>query len=336
MSSAVLQTYVIAEMACSHDGDVLHAKAIIDGAGSAGANAIQFQIWQAKNMMAPTHKDFPLLQKIELSYAQWEDLYLYSKQRFPKMDVIACVYDTESIGFCDELEVDAYKIHNADLTNPLLVKQVARSQRRIDLSVGGALPNEIEACLGWIRSINKSEIWMMYGLQNFPTSPSEISIGHLLALSKQYDCPVGYQDHSDPEDLAAYWLPAVAVSQGVRVIEKHMTHDRSKKGVDHQAALNPDEFDRFVKMIRGVEIATRSTSTERALSQAEEQYRQYARKSILFARDLPSGHTLTENDFLFLRADTMGVSPHLAEGYLGKQLTKTVNQYEHLSDEVVA
>ena len=47
--------YVIAEMACSHDGDPALARRIVDGAGAAGANAIQFQIWQLEDMMVGHH-----------------------------------------------------------------------------------------------------------------------------------------------------------------------------------------------------------------------------------------------------------------------------------------
>ena len=36
-------TYIIAEMACSHEGDPALARKIIDGAGQAGADSIQSQ-----------------------------------------------------------------------------------------------------------------------------------------------------------------------------------------------------------------------------------------------------------------------------------------------------
>src|SRR5258708_32471214 len=47
--------YVIAEMACSHEGDPALARTIIDAAGHAGADAVQFQIWLAKDLMGPPH-----------------------------------------------------------------------------------------------------------------------------------------------------------------------------------------------------------------------------------------------------------------------------------------
>jgi N,N'-diacetyllegionaminate synthase len=327
--------YVIAEMACSHEGDSMLAKRIIDAAGASGADAIQFQIWKANKIMSPQHKDYALLQRIELSYTKWHDLYSHAKREFPAMDVIACIYDLDSLDFAHELGVNAYKIHNADLTNPMLVKSMAKTQKRIDLSIGGAEQNEITQCLSWIRSVSNAAVWLMYGLQNFPTDASEINIQYMLDLNEHFKTQIGYQDHSDPEDPAAFWLPAAAVSNGIGVIEKHITHDRSFKGVDHEAALNPDQFRRFVKMIRDLEQSHQGLPFPKTLSQAEIKYRRYARKSALFSRALSAGHQLGAKDLVFLRSDDMGISPHDAEKHVGKYLSRAVSEHEALSEEVL-
>ena len=67
-------TYIIAEMACSHDGKLELGKKIIDGAGQANANAIQFQIWSVADMVVPHHPDYNKLAQIELSHEEWTEL----------------------------------------------------------------------------------------------------------------------------------------------------------------------------------------------------------------------------------------------------------------------
>ena len=121
-------TYIIAEMACSHEGDPDLAVKIIDGAGKAGADAIQFQIWSLKDMVIPQHNDHDILSSIELSRDQWQQLRDYSKETYPEMDIIACVYESESVDFSMSLGVDAFKIHSADLSNPDFIKRSKSAQ----------------------------------------------------------------------------------------------------------------------------------------------------------------------------------------------------------------
>ena len=60
--------FVVAEMACSHDGSIQLAKRIINGAGKSNADAIQLQIWSVKEMMTPDRSEFKILSKIEFSF----------------------------------------------------------------------------------------------------------------------------------------------------------------------------------------------------------------------------------------------------------------------------
>ena len=130
--------YLIAEMACSHEGDPKLARKIIDGAGQAGANAIQFQIWLLKDIMVPHHPDYERVKRIELPHEAWADLAAHVPDRYPEMQIIACVGERSIVDFAESISLDAYKLHSADLSNPYLVKYVAGTGKRIDLSVGAS------------------------------------------------------------------------------------------------------------------------------------------------------------------------------------------------------
>ena len=156
------RTYIIAEMACSHEGDPELARKIIDGAGQAGADAVQFQIYSQVERVVPQHPDFDLLGKLELSKVQWTDLSSYIRDRYPPMNIIACVYERGSVDFAEAIDVDAYKLHSADLSNPNLVKYVAATGKRIDLSVGASTLDEIAKAINWIHEASNQQIWLMY------------------------------------------------------------------------------------------------------------------------------------------------------------------------------
>jgi len=325
------ETYIIAEMACSHEGDPALARKIIDGAGQAGADAIQFQIWKLSEMMVPHHPDFPKVAEIELSYPEWTDLTTYVRNHYPHMEITACVYERTTVDFCEELNIDAYKLHSADLSNPFLVEYVACTGKRIDLSVGASTLDEIATAIEWIRSASDSEIWLMYGYQNFPTPTDAIHMRYMANLRDLFQLPVGYQDHSDAETEAAFWLPAAALGLEVDVLEKHITHDRSYKGIDHEAALNPDEFAQFVAMIHTVDRALGS-GVPRPFSEEEMKYRKYSKKSLVASRDLPVGTQITTSDLLFMRADKLGLPPDQAQRLIGRSTKRRIPAY-HLVQE---
>jgi N,N'-diacetyllegionaminate synthase len=327
--------YIIAEMACSHEGDPALARKIIDGAGKAGADAIQFQIWTLKDIMVPHHPDYDMVAKLELSRQEWEELAAYVRSGYEKLHIIACVNEPGGIDFCEGINVDAYKLHSSDLSNPEIIKYVAATGKRIDLSVGASTLNEIQAAIQWIRETSDSHIWMMYGYQNFPTPTDAVHLDYMAALRDLFQLPIGYQDHSDAEAAGAFWLPAAAAGMGVDILEKHITHDRSLKGIDHEAALNPDEFLRFVAMVREIESA-RGVSLPRPFSEEELRYRKYSKKSIVAARDLSAGSALVRDDVFFMRSDSLGLPPDQFERLSGRTVKNDIAAYQLIQDDDVA
>src|SRR4051794_27789288 len=99
-------TIVIAEMACSHEGESRLARRIIDAAGRAGAQIIQFQIWQRDRMVVPHHPDYPKLARLELSQETWRELARYVWDEHPSLEIFACVTELKSVEFCESLGVD--------------------------------------------------------------------------------------------------------------------------------------------------------------------------------------------------------------------------------------
>src|ERR1044072_8102017 len=323
------RTHIIAEMACSHEGDPELGRKIIDGAGKAGADSIQFQIWDLKEMVVPHHPDYPMLTRIELSRDAWRELADYVRDRYPAMRIVACIYERSSVDFAESSAADAYKIHSADLSNPVLIKHVAQTNKRIDLSVGASTTGEMQAAL---ESINGRETWLMYGYQGFPTPTNAINLNYMMKLKQLFELPVGYQDHSDANLPAAFWLPAAALGLGVDVLDKHITHDRAYKGIDHEAALNPDEFARFVEMVREIEAA-RGYSTPRSFSPEEVKYRKYSKKSLVAARDLAEGHVIAADDLLFMRADSLGLTPDQAERLVGRERRRPIAAHHLVTED---
>ena len=157
----------------------------------------------------------------------------------------------------------------------------------------------------------------------------------MMKLKELFELLVGYQDHSDAENETSFWLPAAAVGMGVDILEKHVTHDRSFRGVDHEAALNPDEFTRFVNMVRTIE-AGKGVSIPKPFTTEELKYRHYVKKSIVAGSDLPIGKCLEPEDLEVMFAENMGIPPDQAHKLIGKVTLKDIPVYHLFAEEDVS
>ncbi|MDB4286948.1 N-acetylneuraminate synthase family protein, partial [Akkermansiaceae bacterium] len=233
-----------------------------------------------------------------------------------------------------ELGVDAFKLHTSELSNPEMIDKVAETGKRIDLSIGASSLDEIQKALTRIRSLSEAEIWLMYGYQNFPTDPRDVNLSYLQTLRDLFGLRVGYQDHTDADGQGAFWLPACAHGMGIDIQEKHITHDRSKKGCDHQAALNPDEFADFVGMVKLLDAAE-GVPHSRSFTEGEQKYRQYAKKSMVAARPIKKGATVQAADLKPMRASELGVPPDESHRLIGQIAAHDIETYELVTETEV-
>lgn len=326
------QIYIIAEMACSHEGDRNLAKKIIDGAGTARADVIQLQIWSLAHMMVPNRPEYEMVKGIEFNHNEWKELVNYSRNKYPDMDIFIFIYEHKSIDFTESLGVDGYKLSSSDLSNPYMIDGIAETGKPINLSIGASTLIEIQNAIERIRKRSESKITLMYGYQNFPTNIKDIHLNYMLKLKELFELPIGYQDHCDAETEAAFWVSALSVGMGVSVLEKHLTHDRSYKGIDHESALDPDEFKRFVNMVRQLESA-KGISVPKPFSLDEIKYRKFQKKSIVANHNLKIGTKIQIADIVFLRAEDLGLPPDQFEKVLGKKLNKDILAYQIIQEE---
>ncbi|HSX56007.1 MAG TPA: N-acetylneuraminate synthase family protein, partial [Sphingomonas sp.] len=111
-------------------------------------------------------------------------------------------------------------------------------------------------------------------------------------------------------------LPIAAVALGATVIEKHITLDRGLPGPDHRASLEPGEFAQMVQAIRNIEQAVSGDGIKRP-SPSEAKNRAIARKSIVAARDIAAGETLSVDNLTAKRPGT-GISPMRWDEVVGR------------------
>ena len=309
--------FVIAEAANSHEGSLETAKKLIRAAADAGADAVKFQKFVVEELLVSTHSDFHLFKSLQLKEEEWKELFDWGREL--GIIVFADVFDIPSAEFMASLSVPAYKIHSTDLSNPDLLKHVASKGKPIFLGVGATYLDEIEKALALLHK----DVVLVHGFQAFPTRIEETNFEFLKTLRERFQCLVGFMDHVDGSDELAKILPLVALGYGACVLEKHITLNRSEKGIDHESALNPDEFQKFVRLVRKVERAI--GTGENSFSENEEHYRLKTKKSIVARRDIKAGEVV-KYDMLAFRRARRGMPPMEAHKVLGTTVPKAMKK----------
>jgi len=319
-------TYILAEMAASHEGDPQITEFIIEKSAQAKADGILFQLINPKTYIIPSDKDYEKINSFYVGQKTWR--YFIEKADFLGIDVWANVYDLESFEFSKDKKIKGFKLHSSNLENRDLVKEIIKSKKEILLSVGGMEENEIEEILRFIYSIDKkARLYLMYGLQNFPTNPNGVNLNFIKKLSERFKIPWGYQDHSEPTSSASTYMPILAISQGAKLIEKHITHNRSLKGLDYQVALNPDEFTGFVKNIRLVNGILSKKIDE--ISMDELQYKKYKSIMKVIAKEnIKIGEEFTKNNLTVMRAKKGEIAGRKLKLLLNKKSKLSYKKFE--------
>jgi sialic acid synthase SpsE len=325
-----LQPYIIAEMACAHDGDFDKAIKLVDSAVDAGADAIQLQFFISEETVTPHHEVYNVLKKIEFSEQQWTDIFNYARSK--NIHVFVCTYDVPSVALATKLGADGIKLNSADLSNPEVVIAVAKTGIPFTLGTGASTIDEIASGIRIAKVNGAKDIILMHGVQNFPTKTEDLNICRVELLRDVFNLPVGYHDHTEGEDPFAKVVDLIAVGLGACVVEKHITISRAEKGIDYQAALEPHEFKDFVERIKRAFIAVGSKEIK-PFTESELRYRKFQKKSIVASRDLKSGEVITREMISFIRNVEPGIAPrYFDDAVKGKVLTKDIARFENITE----
>jgi N,N'-diacetyllegionaminate synthase len=329
--------FIIGEIGVNHNGDAATARDLIDAGIQAGLDAVKFQSFHAGEVAAPDapkaayqvettggeQSQLEMLKQLELSGEEMAGLNRYCEERGIIFISTAC--DPRSAGELIAMGVPALKIGSADLTNGLILKECAKGGVPLILSTGLATVAEIERSLRFVRDEGVDEILLMHCITMYPAPPSQLDLRFIRTLAGEFDCPVGFSDHTAGSAAAP-----VAVAAGACAIEKHFTLDTDMEGPDHRASLEPAELKAMVEKIRYAEQML--GKAVRQVSSGELENLPLVRRSLVFAGDLPVG-TRLEYEHLAAKRPGGGVNPMEFNDYVGKVLNRDVRRDEQVSPD---
>lgn len=325
---------IIAEAGVNHNGNINKAFQLIDAAVNAGVDYVKFQTFEAENLVSKSAKkaeyqiqntqnesdtQLEMLQKLELSHAQHEELINYCKERNIKF--FSTAFDLSSLGYLAEIGLKLVKIPSGEITNLPYLKKAASLFEEVIISTGMSTMSEIQDALNVFldAGITKGNITILHCNTEYPTPMKDVNLKAMLSIGNEFGVKVGYSDHT-----LGIEVPIAAVALGATIIEKHFTLDKTLAGPDHAASLEPYELLEMCKAIRNIERAL-SGSGIKEPSESEIKNITVARKSIVAKINIEKGSVFTEHNIMTKRPGN-GISAMRWYDVLGTTAVKDFNE----------
>ena len=339
-------TYIIAEVGSNFDGNLERAKYLANLAKETGADAYKIQ-----NFLAPKIVSIKGFQNLQVSFqSKWDKpvVEVYRRAEFPRewlkelseyckkigIDFFSSPYDIEAVKLLEEIDSPAYKIGSGEIDNLEFLEYVAHLGKPIILSCGATTLEEIENAVSVIRNTGNDQIVLLQCVTNYPSPIANANIRAMVAIKEKFGVEVGYSDHtigpagSGDDPLSGITVPLGAVALGAKVIEKHFTDDRTRKGPDHPFAMDIETFKKMVEGIKTLEKALGDGVKKVMPSEKETVIIQ--RRGIYAARNIEKGQIISREMVEFLRP-AIGLRPPQINMILSK-----VAKHKILAGEPIA
>ena len=313
--------YFVAEVNSSHNGNIEVAKQMIIAAAEAGCDCVKFQSWSAESLYSTSYyKDNPIAKRIvskfSLTAEQLKEMSAFAMEH--GIDFSSTPYSCEEVDFLiDECKAPFVKIASMDLNNLKYLRYIAKKDVPIVLSTGMSTIEEIRKAVKTIENEGNKQICLLHCISIYPPEIDTIHLNNILGLREDFpEYPIGFSDHSHGVEMAV-----ASTALGSALIEKHLTLDSKKIGMDNQMATEPEEMALMVRCCLNTQIAM--GNKERVVRQAEKEQMEKMRRSIILTKDLEAGHVLTIGDLDAKRPGT-GIPADELDTLVGKKLIKDV------------
>ena len=248
--------YFIAEIGINHNGELNNVFKLIQAAKLAGCDAVKFQKRNPRVCVPKSQwnilRDTPwgkityidYKEKIEFSKKEYKKIIDYCKKI--EIDWFASCWDVSSVNLMEELKIPCYKIASASLTDLKLIKAIKKTNKPVILSTGASTIKQIKAA---IKILGQKNLAILHCNSSYPAKYDELNLNMIKKFKKMFPRSIiGYSGHEIGLSPCA-----AAVVLGAKIIERHITLDKSMWGTDQQASIEPLGFARMIKDIKTIE-----------------------------------------------------------------------------------
>jgi len=251
---------VIAEIGCNHMGKIEIAKELIELAKESGADVAKFQTRDNKLLLTEEQYNAPHPNSINsygATYGEHREYLEFTKEQCLELkeycEKIGIIYSTSvweanSAKMIVDINPKFIKVPSACNNNFELLRILRDDYTgEVHISFGMTTQKEEEEVISFFEATNqaKNRLIIYSCTSGYPVPFEDISLLEIFRMYEKYVTRVkeiGFSGHhlGIAVDIAAYTL-------GARWIERHFTKDRTWKGTDHAASLEPDGLKKLVR-----------------------------------------------------------------------------------------
>ena len=330
--------YFIAEIGHNHQGKLPTALEMIKKAAECGVQAVKFQKRDNKTLYTTRYYERPYdnensygatygahREYLEFGWNEYAELMKCAEDS--KVEFMCTPFDMPSVAFLEKLGITSYKIASADLTNTILLKEVARTGKPMFVSTGASALDEVKRAYEEILRYHDL-VCFMHCTAGYPTEYKDLNLRVLATLKRELpQAVVGYSGHDN-----GILAPIIAYLMGAVVIEKHFTLNHAWKGTDHKFSLEPEGLRKQVRDLRRVDEA--AGNPEKMVYDFEKAAREKMGKSIYAARDLSVGEMLSVAD-VCIKSPGGGLPPYRIEEVVGKKLKAALKEEDMIISDLL-
>ncbi len=268
MKTTYTKPFIIAEAGCNHKGEMSIARDLIATAALyCKADAIKFQKRCNRELLTPEQYNAPHpnpANSYGKTYGEHREFLEFTAEQHRQLkawcEQFGIVYSTSVWDMTSAKEIAAIepqfiKIPSASNNNFAMLQWLCDNYGgEVQLSFGMTTHEEEEKIVDlFVKSGRNKDLVIFDCTSGYPVPYGDVCLLELTRLKKTFGSTVkkiGFSGHhlGTAVDIAAYTL-------GAEVIERHYTLDKTWKGTDHAASLEPDEFRKLVKDLHDVQQA---------------------------------------------------------------------------------
>ena len=258
----------------------------------------------------------------------------------PELNFTSLLEEVASWKLPTLLSTGVSKISDITYAVELFMESTNIPKTRNIKSLAHAIATDIHVCL-------------LHCVTAYPAPETDYNLRVLPSLSAVFGLPVGVSDHSSGIEL----VPALAVSMGAVVIEKHFCLSRDDDGLDDPIALEPQEFSQMAAAVRNaaewgaektIAFYKRRYGSRfveqilgdgiKKLAPSEKDNYPFTNRSIHALRDIHPGEIIKKRDFAVLRSEKNlrpGLDPCWEKSLVGRTAKKFIPAGEGIRFEDV-